>query len=99
MSKLEFIHDQFLFDNLPVEKLNSVQKGRLDDFLNDLPEVDELEELYQIRDKSENIENLLNAELKYIKSKAGKNELLNYTTKDLLQYYRDFIEQLLYDYD
>lgn len=93
---LLYNHDTITFEGLTVDKLNATQKGILSDFLNDLPGVDELDDMREDQNKLEEITKSLEAERKFLTSKEGKKELLSYTTEELLDYYKDFIDELLF---
>lgn len=45
MRGLEFRGDELYFDDTPVDKLNYVQKGKLEDLVEEFPDIDEIEDL------------------------------------------------------
>lgn len=45
MRGLEFRGGELMFDNTPINKLNSVQKGKLEDLVEEFPDIDEIEDL------------------------------------------------------
>lgn len=92
---ITFEHDQILFEGLPLNKLTPTQKGILADFINDLPSVDELSDLEETSRKYENLQADLNRELKFLASDYGKKDLLNNTTQDFYDYYKDFVTTLM----
>lgn len=93
---LVYNHDTITFEGLTVDKLNNHQRGILEDYLDELPGVDELDDMREDQNKLEEMTKSLEAERKFLTSKEGKKELLSYTTEELFDYYKDFIDELLF---
>lgn len=96
MDGLIYKHNQILFDSLPLERLNATQKGTLEEFIDELPTPDELDDMREDQNKLEEMTKSIEAERKFLTSEKGKKELLSYTTEELLEYYKDFIDELLF---
>ena len=91
-NKLTYLHDQILFNGESIESLNNVQRGELQDFIDELPTEDGLSDLKESADKLDNLINDVNSLINSYRD--SYNDLINdpeIDKKDLLD---DIIESL-----
>lgn len=89
MARLTYIHDTLCWDEKPVNELNYTERGQMAEYVNNMPEEYDLEQL----DEYESLQKDINDELEsYRKS---RNELLKLTKEELLAGFIDTLEGFL----
>lgn len=91
-NKLTYLHDQILFNGESVENLNSVQRGELQDFIDEIPSDNELYEIKESADKFNKLIDDINNLIKQYRD--SYNNLLNDPAIDKKDLLNDIINSL-----
>ena len=88
MTRLIYIHDTLYFDDKPINELNYTERGRLEDYINDLPDAVDVITI----EEAENIRN--NAKQAINDYKRNEKSLID--KEDLIKDFIDVLESLAY---
>lgn len=91
-NKLTYLHDQILFNDESIESLNNVQRGELQDFIDEIPTQDDLSNLKESADKFNNLVNDINNLVNQYRD--SYNDLINDPEIDKKDMLNDIIESL-----
>lgn len=91
-NKITYLHDQILFNGESIDNLNNVQRGELQDFIDEIPSD---YDLYEIKESADKFNELVDDITGLINSyRDSYNDLLNDPAIDKKDLLNDIIESL-----